>query len=56
MGDEKSFLTLSRSGIACGVEQMEKWVERSTYEDDSLDCLMLPISTDSVSIGLLEVG
>ena len=41
MGDEESLLTLSRSGVACGVNQRGKWVERSASEDDSLDCLIL---------------
>ena len=48
MGDERSFLTVSRSGEACRIEQWGKWVERSTGGDDSLDCLMLRISRDSL--------
>ena len=48
MGAEKSFLTLSRSGEACGAEQRGKWVERSASEGDSLDSLILQISRDSL--------
>ncbi len=48
MGDEESFLMLSRSVVACRVDQMEKWVERSASEDVSLDCLILQISRDSL--------
>ena len=48
MEDERSFLILSRSGEACRIEQWGKWVERSTGEDDSPDCLMLQISSDSL--------
>jgi len=48
MGDEENLLTLSRSGEACRMEQWKKWVERSASEDDSLDCLMLQMSRDSL--------
>ena len=48
MEDERSFLTVLRSGEACGFEQTEVWMERSSNKDDGLDCLMLQISSDSL--------
>ncbi len=48
MGDEESFLTLSSAGEVCGVDERETWVDRSAGEDDSLDCLVLQISRDSL--------